>query len=47
MEGKGNREGDRGKGQGHPLERHLEFEEGSLSEREDNDGVTKIEERRA
>lgn len=27
---KGNKEGDGGKGHGSPLERHLEFEEGSL-----------------
>lgn len=43
MRGKGNKEGDRGKGQGSPLERHLEFKEGSLSERGDNEGATRKE----
>lgn len=44
--GKGNKEGDRGKGRESPLERQSEFEEGSLSERGDNEGVTWKEERR-
>lgn len=43
VRGKGNKEGDRGKGQGSPLERHLEFKEGSLSERGDNEGATRKE----
>lgn len=38
--GKGNKEGGGGKGHGSPSERHLELEEGSLSERGDNEGVT-------
>lgn len=41
--GKGNRECDRGKGHKGPLETHLEFEEGSQSERGDNEGVTQVE----
>lgn len=41
---KGNKEGNRGKGHRSPLERHLEFEEGSLRERGDDEGVTWKEE---
>lgn len=41
---KGNKKGNRGKGHGDPLGRHLEFEEASLSGRGDDEEVPRKEE---